>query len=70
MHKAKEGSLPDNIQLFFKLKPRTNVVTRQEGKFYVVFAGTKLKSQCISIYGVKFFFYILFIFDKYKVRYR
>ena len=53
MHKAKEGSLPDNIQLFFKLKPRTNVVTRQEGKFYVVFARTKLKSKRISIYGVK-----------------
>ena len=53
MHKAKEGSLPDNIQLFFKLKQSTNVITRQEGKFYVVFARTKLKFKCISIYGVK-----------------
>ena len=53
MHKAKEGSLPNNIQLFFKLKQSTNVITRQEGKFYVVFARTKLKFKCISIYGVK-----------------
>ena len=53
MHKAKDGSLPANMQLFFKIKPRINVNTRQEGKFYVVFARTKLKSKCISIYGVK-----------------
>ena len=53
MHKAKEGSLPDNIQLFFKLKQSTNVITRQEAKFYVVFARTKFKFKCIFIYGVK-----------------
>ena len=53
MHKAKEGSLPANIQLFFKIKPSSNVNTRQEGKFYVLFARTKLKSKCISICGVK-----------------
>ena len=54
MRKAKEGSLPDNIQLFFKIKLSSNVNTRQEGKFYVVFARTKLKSKCISICGIKF----------------
>ena len=53
MHKAKEYSLPANIQLFFKIKPSINVNTRQEGKFYVVFARTKLKPKCISICGVK-----------------
>ena len=53
MHKAKERSLPANIQLFFKIKPSININTRQEGKFYVVFARTKLKSKCISICGVK-----------------
>ena len=53
MHKGKEGSLPANIQLFFKIKSNSNVNTRQEGKFYVVFARTKLKSKCISICGVK-----------------
>ena len=53
MHKAKEGSLPDIIQLFLKLKQNTNVITRQGGKFYVVFARTKFKFKCISIYGVK-----------------
>ena len=53
MHKAKEGSLPANIQLFFKIKPRVNVNTRQEGKFNVVLARTKLKSKFISICGVK-----------------
>ena len=53
MHKAKEGSLPANIQLSFKIKPSVNVNTRQEGKFYVVFARTKYKAKCISICGVK-----------------
>ena len=40
-------------KLFFKIKPSSYANTRQEGKFYVVFARTKLKSKCISICGVK-----------------
>ena len=53
MDKAKEGSLPANIQLVFNIKPSINVNTRQEGKFYVVFVRTKLKSKCISTCRVK-----------------
>ena len=53
MHKAKEGSLPANTQMFFKIKPSSNVNIRQEGKFYVVLPG--LNPNCISICGVKLF---------------
>ena len=53
MYKVREFSLPDNLQMFFKIKASHNVTTRQDGKFYVIYARTTLKSNCISIYGVK-----------------
>ena len=53
MHKAKEGSLSVRILLFFKNKSSITVNTRQEGKFYMVFAKTKFKFKCISMCGVK-----------------
>ena len=37
MYKAKEGRLPDNIKVFFRIKPKTNVTTRQEGNFLCCF---------------------------------
>ena len=53
MYKAKEGSLPDNLQMFFKIKTSDTISTRQDGKFYVAYARTKIKANCISICGVK-----------------
>ena len=45
MHNTKEGSLPDNILFFFKLKPSTNEITRQKGKFYVSLSDQNLNSN-------------------------
>ena len=53
IYKAKQKSLPTNIQILFGINYGKDYNTRQLNKFYVTYSRTVLKSRCLSIYGVK-----------------
>ena len=53
MYKAHKKLLPNNLQLLISLDSDRNHITRQSNTFKQVFARTTLKSQCISVQGIK-----------------
>ena len=54
MFKAKNASLPSNIQqLFTNNQESSYYSTIQKHKFAVKYARTNIKSKCLSVYGVK-----------------
>ena len=53
MFKAGKNSLPDNLQCLFQNKVDRVYVTRKSCNFIVKYSKTKIKSNCLSIIGVK-----------------
>ena len=55
MYKAHKKLLPNNLQLLISLDSTRGHITRQgnSNTFKQVFARTTLKSQCISVQGIK-----------------
>ena len=53
MFKAKQLSLPVNIQSLFNSQNEFHYVTRQHGLFRQKFTSSNLKSMCLSVKGVK-----------------
>ena len=54
MFKAKNSSLPSNVQQLFTINEESSYYSmRQKHKFAVKYARTNIKSKCLSVYGVK-----------------
>jgi hypothetical protein len=53
IYNANKRLLPNNLQALFKISSDSNHDTRQSNNIRQVFARTTLKSQCISIHGIK-----------------
>ena len=54
MFKAYHNKLPSNVQHYFEVGACANVYgTRQKDKFKTNFVRTNLKSNCVSVVGVK-----------------
>ena len=51
--KVYNNLLPDNIQIFFLKNVNCHYITRSHGKFIFQYSRTNLKSESVSVIGVK-----------------
>ena len=53
MYKALNTNLPENLQCLFQCNSKNKHYTRQLCNFKVKFSKSKIKSNCLSIIGVR-----------------